>query len=158
MRLYQSKDSVTGGNLFKGFESDVLNAGLSSSSEVQVLCPQVVLSFVGTPLVSSQGGASHSRGPPGTAQRTWLQNFPLIPFSLLLCLCSVFLFFSPNGLFQFSSPFLCLPFPCLSSRLGAGLPQHCSGGLCLFHHSRLKTNNNRKCKKRKYLLVWHGLH
>lgn len=59
-----------------------------------------------------------------------------------------------------SSPLHSSVCPSLACHLdwALGSPQHCSGGLCLFHHSRLKTNNNRKCKKRKYLLVWHGLH
>lgn len=161
MHLYRPKDSVTGGNLLKGFESDVLNAGLSSSHEIQVLRPQMALSILGTLLASPLGGASHRHAclPPPSLPTTAQLNVPgyrippLSPFSLLLYSFSFFLF-SPDQLSQFSSSFLCQPLPCLSSQLGGGLPPPpCSGGLCLLHHSLLKTNNNRKFKKRKYLPV-----
>lgn len=129
MHLYRPKDSVTGGNLLKGFESDVLNSGLSSSREVQVLRLQMVLSFLGTLLASPLGGASHRHAClpapslPTTAQLSVPGSRipPLSPFSLLLYSFCFFLF-SPDQLSHFSSSFLCQPLPCLSSRLGGGLP------------------------------------
>ena len=85
-------------------------------------------------------------------ESSFLSSLSLISLSLSLCFFfSSFL--SLNRLCQLPPPFLRQPLILCHFDGALGPVLHCSSGLCLLPNSLLKTKNNRKSQKRKYLPV-----
>ena len=131
-----------------------MNAGLESRLRF-CTCPAAVgLSGAGPGFRGDCPTPAAGTGPARSAPPTRLESSSLISLSLIslsLSPCSFSLFFSPNRLGQLSLPFLCQPLTSCHLDCAVSAVLHC--GLCLLRDSLLRTNNNRKSKKRKYLPV-----
>lgn len=152
MHLYWSKDSVTGGNLFKGVDSETRGhlehwslKQRRGPGPAHAPCPRC------SALLDRASEMANRCQPQAPDQHTRL-NLPAWrapPWSPLVSLSLIS--FSPF-LFKSTLPTL-IPIPLPAPHFpviltAAGSTLHHSGGLCGLHKSLLKTNNNRKLRRK----------